>query len=81
MHLLTLSEMADELGLSTKTFSADVKTKGIPFISAGKRQRFDPIAVKAYLTSTHTEPVSNVRHFPVGKRKKIVISKKFAEAV
>jgi excisionase family DNA binding protein len=81
MRPLTLSEMADELGLSTKTFSADVKAKGIPFIAAGKRQRFDPDAVKAYLTTTDNEPKSNVRQFPVSKKRKAkVVSRKFAEA-
>ena len=55
MQLLTLSEMADDLNLSAKTFSRDVREKSIPFHSRGKRKRFDPDEVKAYLKNWKPE--------------------------
>lgn len=76
---LTLTEMACRLGISTKTFRNDVREKRIPFYPAGKRMRFDPFEVEAYLR-TQEEPIkSNVIVLP--KRRKVVASKKFAEAV
>ena len=49
MQLLTLSQMADYLQMSAKTFSRDVREKDIPFHSRGKRKRFDPDEVQKHL--------------------------------
>lgn len=79
---LTLSQMAERLGITTKTFRKDVTSKGIPYYSVGKRMRFDPEAVKAYLNTTETEQKSNVVVMVRPKRRKgPVVSKRFAEAV
>jgi excisionase family DNA binding protein len=78
---LTLEQMAERLQTSAKTFSKDVKEKGIPFYPVGKRMRFDPYEVEAYLRTTETPVTSNVIHMPVTKRKPgKVVSPKFAEA-
>jgi excisionase family DNA binding protein len=50
-QLLTLSQMADDLGCSVKTFAKDVREKQIPFVHVGKRMKFDPVIVKAHLTT------------------------------
>jgi excisionase family DNA binding protein len=49
MQLLTLSQMADNLGCSAKVFSKDVHDKKIPFHAVGKRKKFDPVEVRAHL--------------------------------
>ena len=77
---LTLSQMAKRLQTTEKTFRTDVRDKGIPFIAVGKRKRFDPAVVEAYLMVTEKPAESNVRLFPVKRRKKVVTSKRFAEA-
>lgn len=79
--LFTLSEMAEELDTTPKSFSADVTARGIPFYPVGKRKRFDPIEVKAYLRTTEIIEKSNVAKFPVIKKGKTkIISSRFAEA-
>jgi excisionase family DNA binding protein len=80
--LLSPEQMAKDLGVCVKTFSGDVRSKGIPFVLVGKRKRFDPAVVRAYLT-TKDEPLkSNVIAMPVRKKgRKVVTSRKFAEAV
>jgi|GEM_PF-6543999 len=80
MQHISLKEMADFLGISAKTFRKDIAEKQIPFYPSGKRMRFDPYEVKAYLKTTEQVTESNVRLFPVTKHRKVVTSKKFAEA-
>jgi excisionase family DNA binding protein len=78
---LTLSEMAERLNTSVKTFRRDVKEKSIPYYPVGKRMRFDPVLVEEYLKSTEEEVRSNVVYLPVPKkRRKVITSQKFAEA-
>lgn len=79
---LTLAEMAKRLGISTKTFSRQVHDMRIPYYPAGKRMRFDPFEVEAYIR-TAKEPVdSTVRLLPVAKKsRRKVVSQRFAEAV
>lgn len=79
--LLTLSEMAERLKLSTKTFRNDVRARSIPFVPAGKRMRFDPYVVLAYLETTEQPIESNVVKLPVIKKGKVkIVSSRFAEA-
>lgn len=47
--MLTISQMADRLGVSAKVFRAEVRRKQIPHIQIGKRMRFDPERVEAWL--------------------------------
>jgi excisionase family DNA binding protein len=76
---LTPTEMANALGISTKTFLRDVAEKGIPYFLVGKRKRFDPEQVNQFLR--RYKPERKVLAFPVlQKRRRSVISKKFAEA-
>lgn len=79
---LTLKEMAGRLKTSPQTFRRDVLVKGIPHYPVGKKgMRFDPDAVEAYLLITEKRKKSNVKLFPVSKRKKsIIVSKRFVEA-
>lgn len=78
---LTLKAMAERLDTTEKTFRADVRDKGVPFIWVGKRRKFDPDEVIPYLKTTEQPEVSNVVAFPVPKkRRKVVTSKRFAEA-
>lgn len=80
---LTLSQMAADLGLSVKTFSKDVIKKQIPYLSAGKRKKFDPLQVKLHLTTTD-EPQKVVEFRPLSskkKRSKVSFKSKCMEAV
>jgi len=80
-NLITLSEMAEELKTTPKLFSADVTARGIPFYPVGKRKRFDPAEVKAYLRTTEIVETSNVVKLPVIKKGKVrIVSSRFAEA-
>ena len=82
MARLTLSEMAAHLQVSSKTFAKDARERGIPYIAVGKRRRYDPAAVEAFLAAVDAAPVSNVYRFkPAKKRKASAIKSKFAEAV
>lgn len=56
MQLLTLSEMAGNLGCSAKVFSRDVNEKQIPFHLVGKRKKFDPVEVRAHLKALGRHP-------------------------
>lgn len=80
MTYLTASEMAQVLGISTKTFLRDVSAKGIPYILIGRRKRFDADQVNQFLR--RYRPERKVLAFPVLRkaRRRSVISKKFAEA-
>lgn len=46
---LTLAEMAERLECSTKTLAREVKTKQIPYITIGRRKRFDAAKVELYV--------------------------------
>lgn len=73
----TLKQMADRLEVKPRTFARDVRDKGIPHIVVGKRMRFDPVTVEAFLANIEVK--QNVVKFnPVVKRKG---TSKFAEAV
>lgn len=80
--LLTLQEMADHLSVSAQVFRREVREKGIPRIMVGKRQRFDPERVKAYLLAT-PEVVSNVVQLKLDKprRKAKPFPSRFAAAL
>lgn len=56
MQLLTLSQMADNLGCSVKVFSKDIKSKQIPYLVVGKRKKFDPVEVRAHLKALGQSP-------------------------
>lgn len=74
--------MAKRLGVSSKTFRSSITDQGIPFYRVGKRMRFDPYEVAAYIRDTEKPEKSNVILLASHKRKrKPVTSKKFAEAV
>jgi len=71
--LLTSQEMAEHLRVSVQVFRRDVKEKGIPHLLSGKRKRFDPEKVEAYLVAK-AEPVSNVIRLKIDKQKKRVFT-------
>ena len=81
-RLLTLQEMADYLSVSAQTFRREVKAKSIPHILVGKRPRFDPDRVQAYLLAT-PETVSKVVQLKLGKprRKAKPFPSRFATAL
>ena len=81
--LLTLGEMADYLGVSAQTFRRDVKDKAIPHLIVGKRARFDPARVQAYLFAKAETP-SNVVQLRIEKPKRKTtpaVASRFAEKV
>lgn len=63
-RLVTLQEMAERLGVSAQTFRRDVRDRSIPHFIVGKRARFDPARVMAYLEAAsaaeNARPVSNI---------------------
>jgi excisionase family DNA binding protein len=81
-QLLTLQEMAALLGVSAQTFRKDVKGRGIPHLIVGKRARFDPVRVQAYLVAKAETP-SNVVRLKIDKpqRRTKAAGSRFAEKV
>lgn len=61
MKLLTLQEMAAMLGVSAQTFRKDVRERNIPLVTVGKRSRFDPVKVQAYLESQSEQPLNIIK--------------------
>lgn len=60
--LLSLSEMADRLKISTRTLRRHIPKLNIPFIRVGRQYLFDPAKVELYLecTETETRPVRSI---------------------
>ena len=48
---LSLSEMANRLGFTPKTFAKYVTQYQIPHLALGNRKRFDAVAVEAFLAA------------------------------
>ena len=70
---LTLSQMAEHLGVTPKTFSKYVREYSIPFIKLGKSKRFDIKTVEAALTCVETPEIlqpSNILYLPSYKQSK-----------
>lgn len=80
MKLITLQQMADVLSVSVQTFRREVREKGIPHVMVGKRQRFDPAKVSAYLLAT-AHQADLVRLKAEKPRKVVAIRSRFAEKV
>ncbi len=78
---LTLAEIAEIYRVSPKTFSRDVRKKGIPHSMVGRRMLFELSAVEAYLAvkAEIESPRDNVR--PFRRRQGKGKTNKFAEAV
>lgn len=77
--MLNTSQMAAKLGVSVKTFRASVKSKQIPHIVVGKRRRFDPVTVEAYLTCVESQAATVAAFKP--RVRNIKPSGRFAEVL
>ncbi len=78
--LLTSQEMAERLSVSAQTFRRDVKSRNIPHIVVGKRFRFDPARVEAYLLAKVQQ--SNVVRLKLPKpARPQSVASRFAEKV
>lgn len=69
MKLLTISQVAETLSLSTKTVYQHVHLKRIPYLKVAGALRFDPIKIQDWLNSNSSEAIIRSKPAYTGKRR------------